>query len=244
MNDQEYQEMKTRAENFAENGDLEKAVNLYTDLLQFLQSSESAGDDLDTGLNLTEEILFLFHSRALARFSAGDYQGAFDDNKSIMKMDPSDSTAALNGGFAAYYLCSNDKAEECFSSALTADPEYAPAYAGRGMVYSETGHYEQALADFEKAREYNCDYEELDSWWGQCLVRLGRYEEALNHFQKNWDEYKRLPAAAGMGHCFFLLGRFADSEKLLTEVVSRAPQDYTSLIYLQAARHMQEVPEL
>ena len=50
----------------------------------------------------------------------------------------------------------NDKPEKAladFDSAIDLDPDFAEAYAYRGIFYSDMGDVEQAVSDIEKALE-------------------------------------------------------------------------------------------
>ncbi|MBN1573505.1 MAG: tetratricopeptide repeat protein, partial [Deltaproteobacteria bacterium] len=75
------------------------------------------------------------------------------------------------------------KAIECFSKAMSLDPEFAEAYSYRGFCYFWMVQYEKALADFEMALKIGVDHpEEIHFYIGRTYFKMGNYEEAVTSF--------------------------------------------------------------
>lgn len=75
------------------------------------------------------------------------------------------------------------KAIDCFSKAISINPEFAKAYSYRGFCYFWMVQYEEALADFEKALELGVDHpEEIYFYIGRTYFKMANYEEAVISF--------------------------------------------------------------
>lgn len=62
-----------------------------------------------------------------------------------------------------------------FSRAIDLNPEFGPAYNGRGLVLEKFGKEEQAVNDFDKAVELECDNPIFLHNCACCFRNLGRY---------------------------------------------------------------------
>lgn len=67
--------------------------------------------------------------------------------------------------------------------AIAADPEYWPAYNLKGVVLADLNRFEEAIAYYKKALEYNFKTHIVHSNLGKALHKLGRNAEALHHHQ-------------------------------------------------------------
>lgn len=62
---------------------------------------------------------------------------------------------------------------------FTLNPDDTGVIASRGLVYRQLGHYEEALADFNRAIALEPDDQETLSNRGETYGQMGRYFEAL-----------------------------------------------------------------
>lgn len=69
-----------------------------------------------------------------------------------------------------------------YTCAVTAAPDYAPAYAARGYAYTALGDSESALADYDKAIEMDETLTLAYSNRGALYTRLGNFGLAINDF--------------------------------------------------------------
>src|SRR5208283_2142010 len=65
-----------------------------------------------------------------------------------------------------------------------ADPTSARAHNDLGVLLAESGHAEEAVAQFEKAAELKPDYAAARTGLGGALAKLGRLDEALVELRK------------------------------------------------------------
>ncbi len=63
----------------------------------------------------------------------------------------------------------------------------AEKYVGAGDRLYEDGTFQEACADYERAVQIKPDYAPAYSGWGNALLGLKRFDEALDKFQKATD---------------------------------------------------------
>jgi serine/threonine-protein kinase len=80
------------------------------------------------------------------------------------------------------------KAEEIARKVLELDPDLAEAYAAIGAVEHEC-HYnhDKSEAAFRRAIELKPNYATAHHWYAEMLGRIGRYEEALERYDRALD---------------------------------------------------------
>jgi transglutaminase-like putative cysteine protease/lipoprotein NlpI len=120
-------------------------------------------------------------------------------------------------------------------------PLAAQARASRAQAANLLGQFDAGLADAEAALEIQPSLDEALEARAVALVGLGRADEALPVFALLLDSSGRSGARNWMAHASFHLGRFAEAEKLLREVVDSAggPEREFALIWLFLAAERQ-----
>ena len=74
-------------------------------------------------------------------------------------------------------------ARERYYAALEIDEEYVEARASLGCVLAELGELELAAATFEGALSYHAEFADVHFHLAQALDRLGREDEAEDHYR-------------------------------------------------------------
>jgi TolB-like protein/Tfp pilus assembly protein PilF len=84
--------------------------------------------------------------------AVGDNQGALEENKKAMEMDPHDQT--YNQHLAWYYLFTGDydRAMGPINELIEQNPGFYPAHIIRGFACRQKGMYAEAIEEFEQAR--------------------------------------------------------------------------------------------
>lgn len=75
-----------------------------------------------------------------------------------------------------------DKAIDCYTRAISLNPNYANAYNNRGLTYYKQGNLEEAIKDFKKAIELNS--KEAHNNLGMLYYKQGNSGEALKYLSK------------------------------------------------------------
>ncbi len=85
------------------------------------------------------------------RLEDGSFDGAKEEFNKALQMNPGNVDAHF--GMAIAYMLKNDEstAFEWFKKTLALAPDFAPAYANRGIYLDKLGRYEEALDDYRRA---------------------------------------------------------------------------------------------
>lgn len=89
-------------------------------------------------------------------------------------------------GSVLYSMERYNEAIEAYDRAISLYPRFADAWCGRGEALSGLGdkYYEKALKDYDKAINLNPNMAYAWHGKGEVLKDLGRYEEAIEAFNK------------------------------------------------------------
>lgn len=103
----------------------------------------------------------------------------------------------------------------------------ADGYACLGRIYRETGEYENAAAQFQKATALGPTNDDAFRGLADVYQKLNRpadaeatYRRAINLRPQYWGGYSWL------GVFYFSQGRYADAAKMFNEVITLAPDNY------------------
>ena len=115
-----------------------------------------------------------------------------------------DANNLFKAGVEAFNSNRYKKAAELFKAATEKDSDFAEAYGNWGTCLSNLGQHKEASEKYKKAFEasgiieenletslYAANVKTIFPWivknyffWGRALYELGRYEEAVNKFEK------------------------------------------------------------
>jgi tetratricopeptide (TPR) repeat protein len=73
-----------------------------------------------------------------------------------------------------------DEARSSLDISLGLNDRYAPAYLARGILFTKTGNYQDALADLNNARRYGTETYDLLIATARAQFYLGNYTDALS----------------------------------------------------------------
>jgi tetratricopeptide (TPR) repeat protein len=108
----------------------------------------------------------------------------------------------------------------------------------KGIVEFGRGHYEQAAALFEQARQAVPNDPEAAEYLGQTLLRLKRHEDAETLFKDVTDKWPTRPQAwLGLGVAQAQLGRYHDALKSLETAQTLDPQNPLVYFYQGVVSH-------
>jgi TolB-like protein/Tfp pilus assembly protein PilF len=179
-------------------------------------------------------------------FSVSDFTDAQQALNQCLSIEPTHSRAhalfaetclvAYQFPFDASYLNAKalDQAESASSRALQCDPQSPFAHAMAGRVLGFMGEYEESIAEFEKAEEFNpgsADWRLL-----VALVTMGEHGRAVEAGQKyiRNDPFHPPVASLWLGIAHFMLGRYSNALPCLRAAVLRAPSLRAARVHLAA----------
>lgn len=133
-----------------------------------------------------------------------------------------DTKALLDEGRSLFERGEYRKAEKFYDEILAELPAQAGLLLGRARVRLETGRYEEALADLEKAADSGEKNPEIAFWRGEIHRLLGRYEQALPFWETLHQEPWQLPALERRGFVLEETGKREEALAVWKEVAQIA----------------------
>jgi tetratricopeptide (TPR) repeat protein len=85
------------------------------------------------------------------RLEDGKFDEALQNFDEALKIDPNDHNAVFGRALSLMGLSKNKQALESLSKAITIKPDFAAAYANRGILHDRLGFYEDAVKDYRHA---------------------------------------------------------------------------------------------
>ena len=154
---------------------------------------------------------FKLFDRAMFYQKKARYAEAIAAWKRVLAIEPEDADGNANLGMALILSGRREEAASHMEKArelkLKQALEDAPAnpslHNNYGLVLLESGHIEEAVAEFNRAVDLNPRSAEVHANLGRALVAEGRVEQALPHLRKSLELDANAPAAhATLGDAF------------------------------------------
>ncbi|HUX05946.1 MAG TPA: protein kinase, partial [Acidobacteriota bacterium] len=155
-------------------------------------------------------------------------------------------------GFLQHYqdTANIDRAMDSFNKAISADPDYALAYAGLGEACfrkfraTRDGNWlEEGTNHCERALTLNDSLAQVHNTAGLLLMASGRYEQAAGEFRKALEiNPVNAEALGGLGQSYERLGNSADAERIYLEAINLRPEYWSGyndigIFYLSLGRY-------
>lgn len=138
---------------------------------------------------------------AISEVRLGKYDDAENKLRFLINVNPSESSAYEYANL--HFIKENyDTAIRYAKQALEFNSNMLPAYILLGKIYSIKFDYANSSKYFEQAKCRELTNPTLYTEWGDALVRLCRFEEAKEMYQKALlEDIENLEAQAGMALC-------------------------------------------
>jgi protein O-mannosyl-transferase len=186
---------------FVTRGDLDAAIDQYTEALRLKPNSASTCNGLGIVLSkkglLSEaeryygEALRINPNFAEARANLGTVLGTLGKNEdaiseflAALKLDPQKAEIHYNLGFAYAKLDKMDEAVAYYNKALELKPSYAEAHVELGNILFIKGELAGAIEHYSKSLAINPDLWNAHINLGLALMNQKRLAEAIFHFKE------------------------------------------------------------
>jgi tetratricopeptide (TPR) repeat protein len=126
---------------------------------------------------------------AEALWQSGQRQQAVDQIEKCLVQSPDDPVLLARAGEMQLALNALDKALHLADQALDLDPHEPRAWALRAHIEQTTGQFEQSLADFHRALEFNRDDRQLLYETAELYRQLNRPQRAMSTLTSLCDTY-------------------------------------------------------
>ncbi len=165
----------TLAQAYISLGDFEKAVDLYTGLMENLPENQ-----ISVIQKHISEIIINWGSELI---NEGDYGNAFDKLFLAIKYDEANPDIYYKLGTANFHAKSFDDAIANFQRAISLAPQESDYYIALGYAYDEIGDSRAARNAFTDAININSDNIKAYSAMAMCLSKEQNYKTAIKNFK-------------------------------------------------------------
>jgi type IV pilus assembly protein PilF len=119
--------------------------------------------------------------------------------------------------------------------AAAIDPDYAPAFATRGLVLYHVKEFDSAEKDFQRALSLDDRNPEISNNYGWFLCQTGRAKESFGHFERAYkNPLYQTPANAYLnaGSCHIKTGELDAAQEALQRSLLLMPNNPQALYHL------------
>ena len=128
-----------------------------------------------------EYVVFAYTSRANAYVKLEDYKKALADYNAAIKADPERASSYQARGEFYFDQEEYELAEKDFKKYISIEPSDPLGYVGIGRNFKQQGNCEEAIKWFDKAIQLRgSNYSKGYSFRAECLIKLGRFDEAAS----------------------------------------------------------------
>ena len=224
-------------------GDVDKAAQIYLDLLKALP-------DLPV---IRERV----HARLAGIFlRESDRKRAVEQLEALVRDDPTNPQAYYYLGFLAYSDKKSAEAAEYFSKAILLNPGFEDAYYDLALAQISLEKPDEALATLEKARKQFQKTFVMEVYTGLAYSRQKDYREALKHYTEAEVIAKATdPTRLGqefyfqVGAAYERVGDLAQSEQYFEKCLALQPdfaeaQNYLGYMWAEHGMKLDKAREL
>lgn len=164
------------------------------------------------------------------RYQNGDIDGAIQEFKTALLLDPSDVNVHNSLGVCYGILSDYDNALIEFQEAARLDPNEVMALYNLGLINMLTGDTEKALQYFLEAGEKEDDIFEITFQTGNVYLKMEKPEKAKNFLEKAVTlNSESGPAFRCLGECFNAMNMTDDAISAYKKAIRQNPNDAESL---------------
>jgi tetratricopeptide (TPR) repeat protein len=177
----------------------------------------------------------------------GHHADAIVRYRAAIAKDSQDTTSRFRLGQALRRNNMLEEASKVFDDVYTADKSYPGLSLERGILFEQSGHVEDALAQFQKALEKAPNDPDLTLRVGEALVAIGKPEDALPKLK---DVLKQRPNSAEaehyIGRALMLEGgvHAVEAMRHLRTAADKDPNSAEYHLYVGWLANDEEQPEL
>jgi adenylate cyclase len=161
----------------------------------------------DKAYSLNSDLVQTNNAKAWVLMRTGQYDLAYPFLKKAMALDPKNVRAGANAAYFSLFLGLPDQAIALSSRTIEYDPLSIWLYAVRGCSYAYVGKSDEALVDFDRAKQLGMVPPGIIWCYASSLLMKKRYDEAdkvLTHAEQRGLRDVRVQEARALYHA--LLG--------------------------------------
>lgn len=249
---------------YAEQGDYERAINLYQYLLHKhpqqhkietvytnLGDAYVGNEQSNEALNAYQQALehnpeYIEAYLGLGRVTTGlrDYANAAQIYHLARELDPHNEHVALQLAKLRFIEGNYEAAITLFQQVLDQNPYAIAAYNGLGLCYANTGEYGKAYLTYQQALEREPASTTIRNSLGTLYMEQGEPEKAIRQFQESLRiAPENVEVRNNLGLLLLRTGQPADALREFMETVKRQPDDARIISNLAIAYAAAGLPE-
>jgi Flp pilus assembly protein TadD len=156
--------------------------DLFKKDYEFLNNT---GNTLLTKDKISEsDVIFKLRKQVSDGLHGGGYEKAIEAGRKLISLDPKDSSALNNVGYAFLHQRKYNEAIAEFTKAIEVHPNNAFPYNNRGYCKLQIGEFADAFSDIQ----YSLDMNQGNSYaWrnmGAYYLKINEFAKALSYFEK------------------------------------------------------------
>ncbi len=152
-------------------------------------------------------------------------QASVDELTILIERNPKQASHYINRAFAFTHLQEYQKAASDYDQAIELEPENDQFYFLRGVFRKDCQELELALADFERVLTLEGDEDNARAHQASLLMRLNRFQEAIDIFAKLIEKYPEHPYAySGRAFASASLGNEDQAQEDADRIMEMAPE--------------------
>ena len=141
-------------------GDLEKAVKIYTQIIESKPEPDNA-------------VLSVIHKhRGMAYFACSEYIKALDDFKASSGLDLHNFRSLYYEGIVYSILKENKKAIECFTESLQLNEYQSHAFFRRAMAFYDEKDYQKSMQDITAAQKLGLNNDACNTLHKKLMIQF------------------------------------------------------------------------
>ncbi|WP_295722647.1 tetratricopeptide repeat protein [uncultured Methanobrevibacter sp.] len=236
-----------RADILFDSGKYDKSVLCYTAALKFdtddVYLLNKKGDNLsrlgkfeeslecyDKALAIESDNEYIWNNKAIAYLNSGNPNQALKANDKAIKINPRNTVVLYWRGFILEVLGNLEEALQVYNIILNIDDTNPEVWNAIGDILTDLERPEDALLAYDKGLELCLEDSQISAVAqnrrGNALLELGRFNEALNCYDKAISiEKDNTSFLLNKGVVLMELGEFQQAENLFTKVLAIDPNN-------------------
>jgi tetratricopeptide (TPR) repeat protein len=184
-----------------------------------------------TATPLGSDITDVNFQNGLAAYKAKQYEAAIELMTAAIQANPDLAPPYRYRAIAYYYLRRCNEGLPDIEKALSIDPNYASAWAGRGSLELCLGDNLKAIPDLQKALSLDASLSVAHLNLGVAYFRLGDYEKALEEYTLSAQvDPGRAAAWGSRGEVLSQMGRYTECVESTTKAIEINAEEWFAYV--------------
>ncbi|KAG8849648.1 TOM (translocase of outer membrane) complex component [Tulasnella sp. 330] len=170
-----------------------KALNLRGTFKFLIGDTAGAKEDLQESLDILPSFTQTWVKIASVHMELGDHDKAFEAFTKAISYDEKDPDIYYHRGQVHFIMQNFDAASEDYNKSTALDDTFVFSHIQYAVAQYKKGEAETAKSGFRKAMQNFPDRSEVVNYYGELLLDLQRYTDAVEKFERAIELEKKRP---------------------------------------------------